>query len=134
MLAGLFAVMTITALAAGACTHADGQPSGGLSSYGILTGHVTRGPISPVRGFGITVPPSVPAVGAELNILNSKGAVVATARTNAEGLYRVEMPPGQYRVERGAGFSGPTKNLPAFVSVSPGNETRFDLLVDTGIR
>jgi hypothetical protein len=39
-----------------------------------------------------------------------------------------------YRVERGGGFSGAARNLPAMVAISPGGETRLDVWVDTGIR
>jgi hypothetical protein len=130
--AGLIAV--ITAVAMTACTHADGQSGSGPSTYGTLTGRITRGPMFPVAGPGMPTPSAQPVIGAELRLLDPKGAVVATVRTDVDGLYRVAIPPGQYRVERGAGFTGMTKNLPALVSVSPGNETRFDVWVDTGIR
>jgi hypothetical protein len=128
--AGLLVILTAAALAMVACTHADG----GTSSYGTLTGRVTRGPMFPVSGPGVPAPSARPVAGAELKLLDSKGAVVATARTGADGFFRVAIPPGQYRVGRGTGFSGATKNLPSLVSVSPGNETRFDVVVDTGIR
>jgi hypothetical protein len=132
--AGVLAALVVAALAIVACTHADGQPNGGPSSFGTLTGRVTRGPTFPVGGPGISVPPSPPVAGAELKIVDSKGVVVATARTAGDGHYRVAVPPGQYRVERGASFTGVTKNLPSLVAVSPGQETRLDILVDTGIR
>jgi hypothetical protein len=95
--AGALVALVAAALAIGACTHADGQPSGGPSSYGTLTGRVTRGPMSPVGGPGITEPPSPPVARAELKIVDSKGVVVATARTGGDGHYRVAAPPGQYR-------------------------------------
>ena len=133
--AGLLVALVAAALAIVACTHADGQPNGGPSSYGTLTGRVTRGPTFPVSGPGIHVPPPSRVAGAELKIVDSKGVVVATARTDGDGLYHVAVPPGQYRVERGAGFTtGATRNLPTLVAVSPGQETRLDVLVDTGIR
>jgi hypothetical protein len=132
--AGIIAVIATAALAVTACMHADGQPGGEQSSYGTVTGSITRGPMSPVSRPGVPAPSAQPVIGAELKLIDPKGAVVATARTDARGLYRIAVQPGQYRVERGAGFTGPAKNLPALVSVSAGNETRFDVIVDTGIR
>jgi Carboxypeptidase regulatory-like domain len=132
--AGMLVVLVAAALEIVACTHADGQSGGVPSSYGTLTGRVIRGPTLPVGGPGISPPPSPPVAGADLKIVDSKGVVVATARTAGDGHYRVAVPPGQYRVERGASFSGVTKNLPSLVAISPGQETRLDVLVDTGIR
>jgi hypothetical protein len=71
---------------------------------------------------------------AELKILDSQGALVATARTDSDGLYRLTLPPGQYRVERGKTFRGATKDLPVTVTVSDGQQTRLDITIDTGIR
>jgi Carboxypeptidase regulatory-like domain len=131
---GALVALVAAALAMVACTHADGQSGGVPSSYGTLTGRVTRGPMFPVSGPGMPAASDAPVAGTELNIVDSKGVVVATARTAGDGHYRVAVPPGQYRVERGASFSGATKNLPSLVAISPGQETRLDVLVDTGIR
>lgn len=132
--AGLLYVVMVAALGMAACTHADGQSDGRTASYGTLAGRVTRGPTSPVSGPGIPARPFAPVAGAELKIFNSKGAVVATAHTDGDGLYRLALPPGNYRVERGTGFSGAARNLPAMVAISPGGETRLDVWVDSGIR
>lgn len=132
--AGVLVALVAAALAIVTCTHADGQPSGGPSSYGTLTGRVTRGPMSPLSGPGIPVPPAPPVAGAELKIVDSKGVVAATARTDGDGLYHVALPPGQYRIERGEGFRGATKNLPATVAISVGQQTRLEIVIDTGIR
>ncbi len=132
--AGLLAALIAATLAIVGCTHADGQSDGRTVASGTLAGRITRGPTSPVSGPGITEPPPPPVAGAELKIVDAKGVVVATARSDGDGLYRATLPPGQYRVERGADFTGITKNLPALVAVSPGQETRLDILVDTGIR
>ena len=131
-------VVLAAALAIAGCTRARGRSPGesGRSSaaYGTLAGRITRGPTSPVSGPGITAPPAAPVAGAELRIFDSKGVVVATARTDGDGLYRVTLPAGNYRVERGGGFSGAARNLPAMVAISPGGQTRLDVWVDTGIR
>jgi len=44
------------------------------------------------------------------------------------------LPPGHYRVKRGETFRGATKDLPAPVTVSDGQQTRLDITIDTGIR
>jgi hypothetical protein len=137
--ARLLCLVTAVALAIAGCTRGGGQSanaggqSGPTGSYGILTGGITRGPMFPVSRAG--APPSpVPVAGAELRIFDLKGVLVATARTDGGGLYRVSLPSGNYRVVRGAGFSGAARNLPAIVAVSPGGQTRLDIWVDTGIR
>jgi len=55
--------------------------------------------------------------------------------TNDQGQYRVNLPPDTYRVSavslpRGSS----TKELPATVTVTEGQETRLDIRIDTGIR
>lgn len=117
-----------------ACAHPDGPRNSGSSHSGTLAGAVTRGPTAPVSGPGRPAAPARAVAGAELKILNPKGAVVATARTGGDGLYQIALPPGEYRVERGNGFDGPARNLPARVAISPGQRTRLDVWVDSGIR
>lgn len=138
--AWMLAMIMVSALALGACAH-DGAPSspgaaapasGGAP--GTLSGTITRGPMFPVSGPGAPSPAEAPVAGAELRIVDAAGALAATARTGADGRYAVALPAGDYRLERGAGFPGPTKNLPARVAISPGGQTRYDVLVDTGIR
>jgi hypothetical protein len=135
------------ALVIGGCTRGGGQSSnsggqtsstggesyGSTGSYGILTGGITRRPMS---GESRPAAPSSasPVAGAELKIFDFKGALVATARTNGSGLYRATLPPGNYRVGRGAGFLGGARNLPAIVAISPGGQTRLDIWVDSEVR
>ena len=144
----LFCVVMAAALAMAGCTGGRGQaanaggqsanqsanPDAPSASQGLLTGRVTRGPVSPVSGPGIPARPFAPIAGAELKIFDSKGAVMATTHTGADGSYRLALAPGNYRVERGNGFPGAARNLPAMVAISPGGETRLDVWVDTGIR
>lgn len=132
--ARLLCALMAAVLAIAACTHSDGHARRSSASYGVLVGRITRGPTSPVSGPGIASPPSLPVAGAALGIFDSKGAVVATARSDNDGRYRLRLPPGIYRVERGAGFSGAARNLPTTVAISPGGETQLDVWVDTGIR
>ena len=138
--ARLLYVMIVVALAIAGCTRSGGpsasgggQADGSTEPYGTLTGTITRGPMSPVSRPGAPSSP-VPVAGAELKILDLKGTVVATARTDSGGNYRVNLPPGNYRAERGTGFSGAARNLPAIIAISPAGQTRLDIWVDTGIR
>ena len=50
------------------------------------------------------------------------------------GIIVLNLPPGNYRVERGTGFSGAARNLPTMIAISPAGQTRLDIWVDTGIR
>jgi hypothetical protein len=132
--ARLFAMLVIAAVALAACMRGGNASGGDRSASGTLIGQIVRGPTFPISGPGVPSPAAEPVAGAELRIVDSGGALVATARTGADGHYRVTLPAGEYRVERGAGFSGATKNLPSKIAISPGGETRFDVWVDTGIR
>jgi len=130
----LLAAFIAAALAIAGCSHSEGHAYRSTASYGTLSGRVTRGPTWPISGPGIKVPPAPPVARADLKIIDSKGAVVATVRTGGDGRYRLTLPPGNYRVERGNGLSGMARNLPSMVAISPGGETRLDIWVDTGIR
>jgi len=132
--ARLLAAFIAAALAIAGCSHSEGHAYRSTASYGTLSGRVTRGPTWPISGPGIKVPPAPPVARADLKIIDSKGAVVATVRTGGDGRYRLTLPPGNYRVERGNGLSGMARNLPSMVAISPGGETRLDIWVDTGIR
>lgn len=132
--ARLLCMLMAAALALAGCAR-DGRRADAQSAfYGKLAGRVTRGPMAPVSGPGIKASPPAPVSGVEIRIFDSKGAMVATARTDGHGFYRLALLPGNYRVERGAGFSGAARNLPTKVAISPGSETRLDIWVDTGIR
>lgn len=130
--AGLCVVFLAATLALVGCTRANGPSD--ASASGTLSGRIVRGPTSPVGGPGAPAPGPSSLAGAEIRIVNLSGRLIATARADASGSYRVTLPAGEYRLERGAGFSGATKNLPARVAISPGGQTRFDVWVDTGIR
>jgi len=132
--ARLLCVLMVAALALAGCARDGRRADAQSASFGKLAGRVTRGPMAPVSGPRIKSSPPASVSGVEIRIFNSKGAMVATARTDGDGFYRVALPPGNYRVERGAGFSGAARNLPAKVAISPGAETRLDIWVDTGIR
>ena len=90
-----------------------------------LHGTVTRGPITPVCVRGQSC--SKPAAGVTLRF--SKGsAVVAQARTEGDGFYRLSLPAGRYSV------AGPKGLQPTRISLRSGGSRRVDFMIDTGIR
>jgi len=51
-----------------------------------------------------------------------------------DGTYRVELPPGSYRVELDGHGIDSSRDLPRAVTILPGQTTRLDVSIDTGIR
>ena len=106
-------------------------PAAGM---GVLTGLVTRGPMSPVQGPGLP-PATAPAAGIKLVVYGPGRQEITAVQTDAAGQYRVNLPPGSYLIEmaleKGRGF---TKDLPAAVTITQGQETRLNICIDTGIR
>lgn len=112
----LMAVIVLTA-----CSH--GEPSGSKAKapgLGVLTGKITGASNAAQRP------------GIEIRIVKADGTLVATARSNAHGRYRVTLPAGEYRVEHGAGFGGAATNLPAKVAISRDETTRLDIWIGPG--
>ena len=116
----------------------SGQAAGGAeppsAGMGTLTGLVTRWPTSPVQGPGLP-PAAAPAPGVKLVVYGPGRQEVATVLTGQAGQYRLNLPPGSYLIEmapeKGRGF---TKDLPATVTITQGQETRLNIRIDTGIR
>jgi hypothetical protein len=104
---------------------------------GVLEGHVTVGPLNPVEVEGEPPKPPPPEVYAERKIVVSDESgqrEVARVDIDGQGNYRVELPPGVYRVDinhLGIDFS---KGLPAQVDIRSGQTARLDVDIDTGIR
>ena len=95
-----------------------------------LRGEVIRGPTKPVCSEMEAC--EEPAAGIVIRFARW-GRIVAQARTNALGLYRVLLRPGRYTVttpQRGVG-AGLT---PRVVRVPPGRFARLDFHLDTGIQ
>ena len=127
-----FPVMLTAACARGpVLVDAQARPQAGM---GVLTGSVTRGPLSPVEGFPGRR--QVEAVaGFHIVISSIDGRQVASGVTNDEGQYRINLPPGAYRIFAASlPRGGSTKQLPATVTVTEKQETRLDVRIDTGIR
>lgn len=141
----LFPASLLTVIAV-ACTTEPGYTPGAIQvksdvlgtrvqgGMGVLTGKVTRGPLSPVEGIG-GVPASAPVPDARIVISSLDGQEIGSLVTDGQGRYTISLPQGTYRVTMprlsGAGW---TKDLPATVTITEGRETRLDIRIDTGIR
>jgi len=98
-----------------------------------VEGHVWVGPTCPVVQEGVECPDS--PLQADLEVRDSFGRVVARARSDVEGAYRIPLAPGEYTLvplsPSGAGlpFASP---LP--VVITAGVWAELDIYYDSGIR
>ena len=111
------------------------NPNGGTQEIdtGTLLGEVTRGPLSPLESDD--TPSSEPAPNEEIVIMTSGGEEFESVISDDQGLYAIDLTPGTYVVDI-ASLDGIefTKDLPATVTITEGQETRLDIHIDTGIR
>jgi hypothetical protein len=115
-------------------TDAGNHETQSLRGVGVLIGSVTKGPISPVERSG--EPRALTAVsGVGIVISSVTGQESTSVVTDADGRYRVRLAPGIYHIEMAPLAGGRfTKDLPATVTITEGQELRLDVRVDTGIR
>ena len=104
-----------------------------LAGTGALAGSVTLWPASPVERPGVPTPRR-PAPGVKIMIYGPERQEITSVTTKDQGEFRVHLPPGTYLVEMAPDKRGFTKNLPATVTITPGQETRLNILLDTGLR
>jgi hypothetical protein len=103
-------------------------------AMGVLSGRVTRGPLSPVEVPGIPHPVN-PVASARIIIERPGTTLARSIKTDRRGAYRVVLPPGVYRVTMPSLYGSMfTKDLPATVKILSAQQTRFDIHLDTGIR
>jgi hypothetical protein len=121
-------VVALTLAALALAPGSAGAPTTVSSGSG-LRGIVTRGPITPVCIEG--EPCDEPAIGVVLRF-SRRGVVVARARTDPAGRYRVKLLPGRYTVTT-ALRAGATLT-PHTARVVPARLARVDFFIDTGIR
>jgi Carboxypeptidase regulatory-like domain len=115
----LLAVFAILALAP-AISNASVTRSG-------VHGSVRRGPAQPECQIG--TPCSAPAAGVRLTFARGKG--VRHVRTNKRGRYSIRLAPGRYSVRVADARFGYS---PRKAKVSPGQMTRLNIRIDTGLR
>ncbi len=105
-----------------------------LRESGVLTGRITKGPLSPVIEPNVVyVPAPVADVKIMVTSLNSKEVVSIVS--DGQGYFNVSLPPGTYQVTLGVLANGYfSKDVPDTIAIQPSAETRMDLHLDTGIR
>lgn len=87
----------------------------------------------PGRGYPHE-PMTLAVAGAQLRIIGPHGELAATAHTDSAGNYHIELAPGSYTVIEGSPRPGPTKDLPAQITIIAGHDTRLDVRVESGIQ
>jgi hypothetical protein len=106
-------------------------------SPGFLEGSVSIGPLCPVEPCNIP-PERLAEVYASRSVIVSwkdTGKVVAVVSLNADGSYRVALPPGVFVVDTNrTGGVGGARGLPADVVIESNKTVRLDIDIDTGIR
>ncbi len=138
-LCGLIVGLVLLATACGVAT----GPGTGLT--GTIAGSVMAGPTCPVERVDNPCPDK-PVTNRQVNILAASSAtanatpqtgnVVASTTTDANGNFSVNVPPGQYVVQVGAGpgMLGQRQETPGDVTVTANQTTTIKIVLDTGIR
>ncbi len=117
-----------------ACANDPGSAlqTSGAKGVGVIVGRVTIGPLPPVGGSGVLGGPA-PVPGARIVVSELNGRAITSVVTDGKGDYRISLPPGTYRVDMAPLRAGRTKDLPATVTLTEGQEIRLDIFIDTGI-
>ncbi len=119
------AVSSLVILLLGACGAPEPAATGGI------VGRVLAGPTCPVETAGSPCPPA-PWEGT-VRATATDGSTYET-RSDADGHYRLALPPGTYVVAAVTETGGPPAAIPTEVTVEAGPPLALDLQVDTGIR
>ncbi len=99
-----------------------------------ISGLVMAGPQCPVVQAGSPCPDK--PLQAKIEITNVDGGAVATVESDADGLFKVNVPPGEYYVVAQPVGDGPFPAPPGeqLATVRTGIITEVSVLYDTGIR
>jgi hypothetical protein len=104
---------------------------------GVLEGHVSIGPLSPVVQEGVPEPTPAPELYAERKIViyaEDGQQEITQVDIDGSGNYRATLPVGVYMVDinhLGVDFS---KALPQKVEIKSQQTVQLDIAIDTGIR
>jgi hypothetical protein len=104
---------------------------------GILEGHVSIGPLTPVQQEGVPTPTPWPGLysGRSIVIFDLHAEKeIARAAIDAQGNYRITLPIGLYIVDINHVGIDMGVDLPALVVIDPHQTTKLDIEIDTGIR
>lgn len=125
--------MLLIVLAFGLSACAGGASAGGPSDGTAgIRGRVRLGPMCPVQQANSPCPDR--PIEADITVTTPDGRRVAAGRSDADGTYRISLPPGSYTVVAqrvGAAFGS---GKPVSVDVPAGTFVHLDLAVDSGIR
>ena len=105
--------------------------------FGILEGHVTIGPLEPVKREGAEEPTPAPEVyeAREIVIFMEDGKREFTRlKIDSDGNYRSELVVGTYVVDINHIGIDMAKDLPKKIEITNERVTRLDIDIDTGIR
>ncbi len=98
-----------------------------------VEGKVWVGPTCPVVQEGVDCPDA--PLEADLEVQNASGRVVARARSDAQGAYRIPLAPGEYTlVPLSPGNLGLPSASPLPLVITAGHWERLDVYYDSGIR
>ena len=105
--------------------------------FGSLQGHVTIGPLVPVMREGKPEPTPAPEVYSARQIVISSidgQAELARVEINAQGIYQVSLPVGEYFVDINRLGIDSAAGLPTTIQIDHQQVTTLDIDIDTGIR
>lgn len=108
-----------------------------VEERGTLTGTVTVGPLIPVELVDATPAPIPPVVytSRAIQVFTADGeTLLKTEAFQADGTYRVELPPGEYLVKLKPNGIDRAAELPAHIQIHAGETLILDVNIDTGIR
>jgi hypothetical protein len=120
----LLLCVALTSLLAGCAGSAASGGSG-------VEGTVQMGPTCPVEHLGT---PCTEAWTGTVQATDLSGNIVASARTDPSGGFRLDLDPGVYMVRADTAGQTMPRGIPMRVTVKSGSFTRIVLMVDTGIR
>lgn len=103
---------------------------------GVLTGHVTIGPLRPVErpGDPTDIPPEVYDARKVMVYDRSGKNLVKRVDIGHDGRYRVELPPGVYVVDINRLGIDRSREVPRTIEIRAGEVVTIDIDIDTGIR
>jgi carboxypeptidase family protein len=118
--------LLVTACADTALVGGSGSGDAGIQ------GRVLLGPMCPVQQVGSPCPDK--AIKADITVTDADGKTVATSHSDADGSYRIALPPGSYTVAAKRPDDSFGFGKPVTVEVSGRTFVNLNLLVDSGIR
>jgi hypothetical protein len=127
-------VVIAIALAARGTVAEEGARMRAPAAVGYLEGSVRLGPMCPVERAEAPCPVPPEAYAAREILLKKEGEVVARARPDSQGRYRLSVPPGKYVVDINHVGVDASGDVPSEVEVRAGEAARMDIAIDTGMR